>query len=84
MVFILGASNIDRTLRNLDVHTRRRLRLDVLGVPSLSFNGNNSKPEKTVQYQLNKLPVSGREDIVIWHDVINNSLSAHKSNVSLQ
>ena len=80
MVFILGASNIDRTLRNLDVHTRRRLRLDVLGVPSFSFNGNNSKPEKTVQYQLNKLPVSRREDIVIWHDVINNSLSAHKSN----
>ena len=80
MVFILGASNIDRTLRNLDVNTRRRLRLDVLGVPSLSFNGNNSKPETTVQYQINNLPVSRREDIVIWHDVINNSLSAHKSN----
>ena len=80
MVFILGASNIDRTLRNLDVNTRRRLRLDVLGVPSLSFNGNNSKPETTVQYQINNLPVGRREDIVIWHDVINNSLSAHKSN----
>ena len=43
----------------------------------MNFNARDS--QKTIQYYLHHY-LSHRNDLVIWHDVLNNSISRHRSN----
>ena len=76
-MLILGASSLHRAIRTLKKHQQKRLHGSVITVPGLSFNLNAHNFRKTAQYYLYKYP---NESIVVWHDVVNNSLSQHKSN----
>ena len=51
----------------------------VYSLPGLSLNVNTKNPKKIVQNLLSK-ELSDKTDIVIWHDVLNNSISKHESN----
>ena len=48
------------------------------GIPSLSLNHNSPK-NLNLQYYLERKPLN-RTDIVIWHDILSNSLTPHHSN----
>ena len=51
----------------------------VYTAPGLSLNPSCRNPRKTVQFILkNFFPY--RKDLVIWHDVLNNSISEHINN----
>ena len=76
-MLILGASSLHRAIRTLKKHQQKRLHGSVITVPGLSFNLNAHNFRKTAQYYLYKYP---NESIVVWHDVVNKSLSQHKSN----
>ena len=79
MVFILGASSLHHALDILTPEKRKAFNEKIYTIPSLSLNNHAKNPQKVVQNLLNK-DFAEKTEIVIWHDVLNNSLSKHKSN----
>ncbi len=80
MVFILGASSLHRAIKELPINTQKRLRTTVYTSPGLSFNQVNAKNKSnTVQHLVRKF-FSDKENLLIWHDVVNNSLSKYPGN----
>ena len=51
----------------------------IYALPGLSFNPNALKVRKTAQFQLSNF-FRDKKRLVVWHDVVNNSLSRHRSN----
>ena len=87
-MLIFGASSFAAAIQSLPGGVFRR-RQHLTALPGLHLNHLSAKfPHKTLQYQLHYLqrlhhtttqPPS-RLKVIIWHDVINNSLSPHSSN----
>ena len=77
MVFILGASFLDHALRKLPAPSQKCVIDTCFTKPGLNFNARDS--QKTIQYYLHHY-LSHRNDLVIWHDANNNSISRHRSN----
>ena len=80
MVFIIAASSLHPSVNTLTLTLQKRLDDTFKAVPGLSFNLNANNRQKTVQYLLSNSPKCMMENFIIWHDVINNSLSKHRSN----
>ena len=78
MVFNVAASSVDHALDTLNPETRNYNEKNY-SVPGLSLDPNTKNPQKIVQNLLSK-DLSEKTDIVIWHDVLNNSISKHESN----
>ena len=51
----------------------------IYALPGLSFNPNAVKVRKNAQFHLSHF-FRDEKRLVIWHDVVNNSLSRHRSN----
>ena len=79
MVFIVAASSVDHALDTLNPENRKTYNEKIFSFPGLSLNPNTKNHRKIVQKLLSK-DLSEKTDIVIWHDVLNNSLSKHESN----
>ena len=79
MVFILGASSLHHALETLPTEENSFLKEKIYTIPGLSLNNQAKNPQKIVQNLLLK-DFAEKNEIVIWHDVLNNSLSKHKSN----
>ena len=79
MVFIVAASSVDNALETLTPDNRKSYKEKIYSVPGLSLNVNTKNPKEIVQNLLSK-ELSDKTDIVIWHDVLNNSISKHESN----
>ena len=81
MVFIIAASSLHHSVNTLPLTLQKRLNDTFKAVPGLSFNLNANNRQKTVQYLLsNSSKCMIEKNFIIWHDVINNSLSKHRSN----
>ena len=78
-VFILAASSLHHALETLTREEKEQFDNKVYSIPGLSLNLNTKNPKKVVQNLLSK-DLAGKNDIVIWHDVRNNSISRHDSN----
>ena len=87
-MFIFGASSLAAAVKTLPGGILQRRR-HLTALPGLHLIQSSAKfPHKTLQHQLrlalrfrchtNKL--QSRPKIIIWHDVINNSLTPHSSN----
>ena len=79
MVFILAASSLHHVLETLSPEQKDRFKDKTYTIPGLSLNPNTKNPKKVVQNLLSK-DLKDKKDIVIWHDVLNNSISKHDSN----
>ena len=79
MVFILAASSLDHALETLIPEKRNHYKEKIFSIPGLSLNPHTKNPQKIVQNLLSK-DLKDKNNIVIWHDVINNSISRHDSN----
>ena len=80
MVLILGASSLHHAIETLPKNTRKRIKKRVFTVPGLSCNPTAVNKRKTIQFQLNKCFKRENKNVILWHDVLNNSLSKHSSN----
>ena len=81
MVFIIAASSLHHSVNTLPLTLQKRLDDTFKAVPGLGFNLNANNRQKTVQYLLsNSSKGMIEKNFIIWHDVINNSLSKHRSN----
>ena len=76
----IGASSLSRTIRATSGPARRRLKSQCIAIPGLSANTYGKFKRKTVQHLLENTTLKFEKEIVIWHDVLNNSLSKHSSN----
>ena len=74
MVFVVAASSVHHALE-----IRKTYNEKIYSVPGLSLCPNTKNPRKIVQNLLSK-DLAEKTDIVIWHDVLNNSISKHESN----
>ena len=81
MVFILGASSLDHALRKLPAPSQKRVKDTCFTKPGLSLNFKVRDSQKTIQYYLHHY-LSHRNELVIWHDAINNSISRHRNNIN--
>ena len=78
MVFILGASSLHRSLEKLCQVTNQKLfDKNIIAVPGLNLHPGSKAKLKAVQNCLGEIPVG--ETIILWHDVINNSIAKHTS-----
>ena len=79
MVFILAASSLHHAFETSTLEEKERYKDKIYSIPGLSLNPYTKNPRKIVQNLLAK-DLKEKTDIVIWHDVLNNSISRHDSN----
>ena len=79
MVFILAASSLHHAFETLTPEEQERYKDKIFSIPGLSLNPNTKNQRKIVQNLLAK-DLKEKKDIVIWHAVLNNSISCHDSN----
>ena len=77
MVFLVGASCLDNAFNSLERLKQKGLKRKILAIRGLSLNPQALDLRKKLQ---NFLLRSKTEKLVIWHDVISNSISKHRSN----
>ena len=80
MVYIIGASGLAGLFRKFSYAEKRQYGPKIFAVGDLSFNPEAYNRLKILQNLLRKGPLRGRRDIVIWHGVISNTVSAHSTN----
>ena len=80
-MFIIGASCLDNILKSTSIPHSFRYSLSKrsFAIRGLSFNTSSNSRFKVLQ-NLRRGPLARKQNIVIWHDVISNSLSKHQSN----
>ena len=79
MVFIIAASSLDHALETLTPEKREQYKEKIFSIRGLSLNPHTKNPKKIVQNLFSK-DLKDKNNVVIWHDVINNSISRHDSN----
>ena len=79
MVLSVGASCLDNAYRSLSYPTGKRLKKDIIAIRGLSLNPKSISPLKILQSLLKKGFLESKK-IIIWHDVVSNSISKHRSN----
>ena len=79
MVFILAASSLHHAIETITPENQNALKEKVYSIPGLSLNINAKNPKKVVQNLIEK-DFKDEKELIIWHDVINNSICKHKSN----
>ena len=79
MVLIVGANCLDNAYKNLSYTTRKRLKKDIIAIRGQSLNPKSISLLKIHQNLLKKRFLESKK-IIIWHDVVSNSISKHRSN----
>ena len=77
MVYVIGASSLDNVKGSA---IKGQLIRKIFSIRGLSFNHNAFNKGKVLQLLLQGGALKHANDIVIWHDVINNSVTEHRSN----
>ena len=78
-MLVIAASSLHHSLEKWK-NVKKRLRREAIAVPVLSLNPVAANPRKTVQFLFRKFVSLYNEKFLLWHDVVNNSISPHKSN----
>ena len=79
MGFILAASSLHHAIKTLPQALQDHYKKKIYALPGLSFNPNALKVRKTRQFQLSHY-FRDKSRLFIWHDIVNNALSRHRSN----
>ena len=81
MVYIIGASSLNATIKRIPYKLKKWISWQKLQSWGLSFNKNANKPLKVLQTLLRGQGIlASKHKVIIWHDVISNSINKHKSN----
>ena len=79
MLFIVAASSLHDAKKTLPQALQDHYKKGIYALPGMTFNFNALKVWKTTQFQLRRF-LRDKNGLVIWHDVMNISLSRHPSN----
>ena len=82
MVYIVGASSLKHAIENLPPRKKRFLAKFVTAVSKLRLNPNTSpkRPLINLSRLLELRYLRQNTNLRLWHDVIKNSLTKHRSN----
>ena len=78
MVRILAASSLHHAIETINPENQTAIKEKVYSIPGLSLNINAKNPQKIGQNLIEK-DFKDEKELIIWHDVINNSICKHKS-----
>ena len=76
MVRILAASSLHHAIETINLENQTAIREKVYSISGLSLNINAKNPRKIVQNLIQK-DFKDENELIIWHDVINNSICKH-------
>ena len=79
MVVLVGESCLDNAYRSLSHTTRKQLKKDKIAIHGVSLNTKSINPLKILQNLLKKGFLESKK-IIIWHDVVSNTISKHENN----
>ena len=79
MVRILAASSLQHAIETVKPEDQKLVNEKVYSILGLSSNIHAKNPKKVVQNLIEK-DFKDKKYLIIWHDVINNSVCRHKSN----
>ena len=83
MVCFIGASCLDNIKNSLSYRERQNLSGRLYCIRGLSFKSANLELRKEEFKDLNYLLTKGKlktaNNIVLWHDIVSNSINSHKS-----
>ena len=79
MAMIVAASFLYHSLKDLEQEERRETQQKVYAFPGLSLNPNTLNRGKDLRLLLELQPLASKQ-FIIWHDVLNNSISSHRTN----
>ena len=79
MVFVIGASSLRRAVDKAPTTLRKLIQGKVFAVPGLTLHPAAKNPKKQLQHFL-ETSLKNRSNIVIWQDLLKNSLFPHKNN----
>ena len=75
---IAAASSLYQSLKDLEQEERRETQQKIYAVLGLSLNPNTLNRGKDLRVLLDLQPLASKQ-IIIWHDVLNNSISSHRT-----
>ena len=76
---LLAASSLHHAIETINPENQTAMKEKVYYIPGLSSNIHAKSPKKVVQNLIEK-DFKDEKELIIWHDVINNSICKHKSN----
>ena len=80
MINFIGASSLKRVLQNLDFDNRNTLGNYITVIPSLSLNPYAQSDTLKLSFLPDHVLVKITNQLDIWDDFLNNSLTPNKSN----
>ena len=78
-MFIVAASSLHHAIQTLPKNSRKRLNTYVLAIPGATLQTFVRNRNKSLSFLL-QYPLRKTENINLWHDIVNNAISQHKSN----
>ena len=75
MINVIGASSLKRAFQNLDFDNRNTLGNFITAIPSLSLNPYVQRDTLKLSLPLDHGILKNTNQLVIWHDILNNSLT---------
>ena len=79
MAMIVAASSPYHSLKDLELEERRETQQKVYAVSGLSLNPNTLNRGKNLRILLEQQPLASKQ-IILRHDLLNNSISSHRTN----
>ena len=76
---IVAASSLYLIVKDLELEERRETQQKVYAVSGLSLSPNTMNRRKNLRILLEQEPLASKQ-IILWHDVLNNSISSHRTN----
>ena len=79
MFHIVAASSLFHSINTLNTGEKKQYESLVTAIPGLSLNNNLLNQGKNLRRLLEDSPLKEKK-VVGWHDVVNNTISSHRTN----
>ena len=80
MLYNVAASSLYYSLEQLSNPEKEQFLPKILAIPGLSLYPNNTNPQKNFASLLCRAPPAEKPQVVVWHDIINNSINSRTKN----
>ena len=74
-----AASSLYHSLEQLSNPEKEQFLPKILAIPGLSLNPNTTNPQN-LACLVCRAPLAEKRQVVVWHDIINNSFNSHRTN----
>ena len=79
MFHIVAASSLFHSINTLNTGEKKQYESLVTAIPGLSLNNNLLNQGKNLRRLLEDSPLK-EKTVVVWHDVVNNTIRSHRTN----